>query len=304
VSGPEASSQITRTIKVVVPVPPGGAGDIVARQLAEQVGRAQGVSVVTENRPGAGTVIGTESVARSAPDGNTLLLTAPYLLISPQLRKVNYDPLTSFEPICHLVSSPGVIVVNSASPYRTLADLIEGARAKPRELTLASVGPGTAQHIGFEMLKRAANVDLTYVPYAGGAPAINALLGGHVTAVFAEYAPLASHLQAGTLRAVATSARTRIEPLPNLPTVAESGYRDYEVDLWWGLFAPAKTPQGSLTQLASWFTDALRTPEVRTKLAAQGFSPVGLCGGDFATLLRKQYDGYSRVIHEANIKAD
>src|SRR5262249_6405726 len=162
---------------------------------------------------------------------------------------------TSFEPVCYLVSSPGVFVVNSASPYRTLADLLDAARAKPGALTLASVGPGTAQHIGFEMLKRAANVDLTYVPYAGGAPAINALLGGHVTSVFAEYAPLVGHLKAGALRAIATSARTRIEPLPDLPTVAEAGYGDYEVDLWWGLFAPAKTPSETLSQLSGWFTD-------------------------------------------------
>lgn len=299
-----ASSQTTRTLKIVVPVPPGGAGDILARQLAEQIGHAQGASVVTENHPGAGTVIGTESVARTAPDGNTVLLNAPYMLISPQLRKVNYDPLTSFEPICYLVSSPGVIVVNSASPYRTLADLIDAARAKPGELTLASVGPGTAQHVGFEMLKRVAEVNLTYVPYAGGAPAINALLGGHVTSVFAEYAPLASHLKAGMLRAIATSARKRIEPLPDLPTVAESGYPDYEVDLWWGLFAPARTPKQTLSQLARWFSDALQAPEVKVKLAAQGFSPVAMCGPEFGALLRKQYDDYGRIIRAASIRAE
>jgi tripartite-type tricarboxylate transporter receptor subunit TctC len=302
--GYAATSQTTRTLKIVVPVPPGGAGDILARQLAEQVGHAQGASVITENRPGAGTVIGTESVARAAPDGNTLLLNAPYMLISPQLRKVNYDPLTSFEPICYLVSSPGIIVVNGTSPYRTLADLIDAARTKPGELTLASVGPGTAQHIGFEMLKRAADVNLTYVPYAGGAPAINALLGGHVTSVFAEYAPLAGHLKAGMLRAIATSARKRIEPLPHLPTVAESGYRDYEVDLWWGLFAPARTPKETLSQLAHWFTEALRAPEIKVKLAAQGFSSVAMCGPEFGALLRKQYDDYGRIIHEANIRAE
>jgi tripartite-type tricarboxylate transporter receptor subunit TctC len=298
-SGYAASSQSTRTVKIVVPVPPGGAGDILARQLAEQVGHAQGASVVTENRPGAGTVIGTESVARAAPDGNTLLLNAPYLLISPQLRKVNYDPLTSFEPLCYLVSSPGVIVVNSASPYRTLADLVTAARAKPGELTLASVGPGTAQHIGFE-----ADINVTYVPYAGGAPAINALLGGHVTAVFAEYAPLASHLKAGTLRAIATSARRRIEPLPDLPTVAESGYHDYEVDFWWGLFAPANTPEETLAQLRRWFTDALRAPGIEVKLAAQGFSSVGMCGGEFRALLRKQYDDYGHIIRDTNMRAE
>jgi tripartite-type tricarboxylate transporter receptor subunit TctC len=299
-----ASSQAGRTIKIVVPVPAGGAGDILARQLADQVGRTHGISVVTENRPGGGTVIGTESVARAAPDGNTILLNAPYMLIMPQLRKVNYDPLTSFEPVCYLVSSPGIIVVNSASPYRTLADLIKAARAKPGTLTLASVGPGTAQHVGFEMLRRAAKVDLTYVPYSGGAPAINALLGQHVTAVFAEYAPLSGHLKAGTLRAIATSARNRIEPLPALPTIAESGYPDYEVDLWWGLFLPAKTPTATVSQLGRWFTDALQAPEVQGKLATLGFSTVALCGADFGAVLRKEFNRYGRVIRDANIKAE
>ncbi|MBX9777580.1 MAG: tripartite tricarboxylate transporter substrate binding protein [Xanthobacteraceae bacterium] len=231
-------------------------------------------------------------------------MNAPYMLIMPQLRKVNYDPLTSFDPVCYLVSSPGIIVVNSASPYRTLQDMIVAARAKPGMLTLASVGPGTAQHVGFEMLRRAANVNITYVPYAGGAPAINALLGQHVTAVFAEYAPLASHLKAGTLRAIATSARSRIGQLPELPTVAESGFENYEIDLWWGVFAPSKTPQHALNELANSFTEALRAPEVESKLAALGFLPVGSCGKDFAAVLRKEFDRYGRVIREANIKAD
>lgn len=299
-----AWSQSARTIKIVLPLPPGGAGDILGRLLADQVGRAEGPAVVIENRPGAGSIIGTEAVARAAPDGNTLLINAPYLLIGPQVRKVNYDPLTSFEPVCYLVSSPGVIVVNGASPYRTLADLLAAARAKPGALTLASVGPATAQHLGFEKLKRAADVNLTYVPYAGGAPAINALLGGHVTSVFAEYAPLAGHLKAGTLRALATSSRTRIEPLPELPTVAESGIKDYEVDLWWGLFAPAKTPKELVSQLAGWFTKAMQAPEIAAKLAAQGFAPVGMCGADFGALLRKQYDDYGRIIREAKIKTE
>lgn len=294
----------TRTIKLVVPLPPGGAGDILARQLAHQIGTMHGQNVIIENRPGAGSIIGTEAVARAEPDGGTLLINAPYLLIGPQLRKVNYDPLTSFEPVCYLVSSPGIIVVNATSPYRTLADLLDAARAKPGELTMASVGPATAQHIGFERLKRAANVNMTYVPFGGGAPAINALLGDHVTSVFAEYAPLAAHIKAGKLRALATSSRNRIEPLPDLPTVAESGYKDYEVDLWWSLFAPAKTPKETVTQLAQLFTTAMRAPEVKAKLVEEGFSPVGLCGEGFAALMRKQYGDYGSAIREANIKAE
>ena len=196
-----------------------------------------------------------------------------------------------------------MIVVNSSSPYRTLGDFLDAARAKPGELTFAAVGPGTVQHVGFEMLKRAANVNLTFVPYTGGAPAITALLGGHVTAVFAEYAPLAEHIKAGRLRAVAATTGKRIDSLPELPTVGET-YNDYEVDFWWGLFAPAKTPKETATQYARWFTAAMRAPEVKTKLNAQGFIPVGLCGADFAALLRKQYDHYGRIIREANIKAE
>jgi tripartite-type tricarboxylate transporter receptor subunit TctC len=154
------------------------------------------------------------------------------------------------------------------------------------------------------MLKRAAGVDLTYVPYSGGAPAINALLGGHVTSVFAEYAPLAEHLKAGTVRALATSAKTRIEPLPELPTVAESGYAGYEVDLWWGLFAPAKTSKATVAQLAKWSSAALQSADIKKRLAAQGFSPVAMCGSDFAGLLRKQHEDYGRIIREAKIGAE
>src|SRR5215218_7723381 len=255
-----ASSQTTRTIKIVLPTPAEGAGDILARQLGERVGRSQGIGVVIENRPGGGTVIGTEAVARAAPDGNTLLITAPYLVIAPHLQKLSFDPLTSFEPICHLVSSPGVIVVNSASPYRTLAELVGAARDKPGQLTFAAAGPGTVHHVGFEMLRRAANVNLTFVPYPGGAPAITSLLGSHVTAVFAEYAPLAEHLKSGKLRAIATSSRARIDLLPDVPTVVET-YKDYEVDFWWGLLAPAKVPKEMVSQVAEWFTTAMQAPE-------------------------------------------
>jgi tripartite-type tricarboxylate transporter receptor subunit TctC len=153
------------------------------------------------------------------------------------------------------------------------------------------------------MLKRAAGVNLTFVPYTGGAPAITALLGGHVTAVFAEYAPLAEHIKAGRLRPIAATTGTRIDSLPDLPTVSET-YRDYEVDFWWGLFAPSKTPKETVAQYADWFTAAMRAPEVRARLNAQGFIPVASCGADFAALLRKQYDHYGQVIREVNIKAE
>jgi tripartite-type tricarboxylate transporter receptor subunit TctC len=304
VTGPRAWSQTTRTIKIVVPFPPGGPTDFLARLLGEQIGRAQGPTMVVENRPGAGSVIGTEAVSRAAPDGNTVLIYSKESVINPHLRKVSYDPLTSFEPICRLVSSPTVIVVNSASPYRTLADLLDAARAKPGELTLAGSGPASPFHIGFEMLKRAAKVNMTFVPYPGGAPALNALMGEHVTSTFSTYSNVAEQLKAGRLRALSTASRKRIEPLPNVPTVDESGYKDYEVDIWYGLVAPAKTPKESLSQLAGWFTAAMQAPEIGAKIVVQGLYPATMCGADFAALLRGEHDEYGRAIREANIKSE
>jgi tripartite-type tricarboxylate transporter receptor subunit TctC len=303
-SGDGAWSQTTRTIKIIAPVPPGGPTDTLARLLAEQIGSAQGPTMVIENRQGAGSVIGTEAVSRAIPDGNTLLINSPTFVVIPHLRKLNYDPLTSFEPLCYLVRSPQVIAVNSASPYFTLADLLSAARAKPGDLTLASFGPATSSQIWFEMLKRAANVDMTFVPYPGMAPAVNALLGEHVTSAWVDYLAVSEQVTAGKLRVLATPARTRIEALPDVPTVAESGYKDYGVDVWFGLVAPAKTPKKTISELAGWFTAALRVPEVKAKLATLGLYPVGMCGADFGAFLRKQYDEFGRAIREANIKAE
>lgn len=248
--GQEAWSQTSKTMKIIVPVPAGGAVDFLARLLGEQIGRSQGLTVVIESRPGAGGRIATEAVARLAPDGATLLMTYPSLVIDPHVRKVNYDPLTSFGPICKLVDAPNVIVVNSVSPYRTLAELMNAARSKPGDLTMASIGPASNQHIAIATQKRTSKIDLTYVPYPGSAPAINALLGGHVTSVFSAYATVAEQIATGKMRALAAATEKRIEALPDVPTVAESGYKDFELDNWFGVVAPARTPKETVTQLA------------------------------------------------------
>jgi tripartite-type tricarboxylate transporter receptor subunit TctC len=299
-----AWSQTISTVKIVVPVPPGGVNDFLARVLAEQIGRAQGVAFIIENRSGAGGIIGAEAVSRSAPDGSTLLLGSNSVLIDALVQKTNYHPLTSFEPICNLVDAPTVITVNAAAPYRKLADLIDAARAKPREITLATVGPGGTFRIGYERLRRAANVDITFVPYAGIAPAVNALLGAHVSFVFSTYSTVSEQVNAGRLRALATGSPTRIGPLPEVPSVAESGYPNYEVDQWLGLWAPAKTPKEAVSQLAGWFTAALQTPEIKQKLAAQALFPVGVCATGFGSYLRRKYDEYGRAVREANIMAE
>jgi tripartite-type tricarboxylate transporter receptor subunit TctC len=296
--------QATRTIKVVVPFTPGGPSDTLTRVLADQIRRAQGATVVIENRPGASSVIGTEAVSRAVPDGSTVLIVSNSFVINPHLRKLSYDPLTSFEPICYLVRSPQVIVVNGGSPYRTIPDLRNAAQASPGSLTLASFGPASSTHIAFEMFKRAADVDMTFVPYPGMAPAVNALLGEHVTSAWVDYSAVAEQVKAGRLRVVAAAARTRIEALPDAPTLAEAGYADVEVDAGFGLVAPAKTPRDKVSDLAGWFTAALREPEIKARLTTLGLEPVGMCGAEFGALLRKQDEEYGRAIREANIRAE
>jgi tripartite-type tricarboxylate transporter receptor subunit TctC len=271
--------------------------------MAEQIGRAQGPTVVVENRPGGGTLIGTEAVARAAPDGSTVLLVANSFVVNPALKKLSYDPVTSFEPVCYLAATPIILVVNSASPYRSVGDLIAAARAKPGELSLAAA-PASSLQIAFEVLKRAANINMTFVPYAGTAPAINALLGGHVTAVMADYPTVVSQLQSSTLRGLVTASQARVEPLPDVPTFAESGLGKYEANIFYGMVAPAKTPPDAITQLSGAFTAALKAPDMKPKLAKQGLFPVGTCGTEFGAFMRKQFEEYAQVIREANIKAE
>jgi tripartite-type tricarboxylate transporter receptor subunit TctC len=287
-----------------VPYPAGGTADILARVLSQEISKAHGPTIVIEDRPGAGSVIGTETASRAAPDGSTLLLAANPYLINPLLHHVNYDPLTSFEPICYLVKSPAVFVVNKNSPYHTLKDLIDAAQAKPAQLTLASVGPGSSTQIAFEMLKREAKFNMTFVPFPGDGPAINALLGDHVTSIFADYGDLIEQLQAGTLRALAVASRQRVATLPGVPTVAESGYKNYELDVWFGVMAPAKTPPETQSRLIDWFSTALQVPEVKAKLETQGRSPVGMCGADFAAFLGKQYGEIGGFVRDANLRLE
>jgi tripartite-type tricarboxylate transporter receptor subunit TctC len=299
-----AWSQTTRTIRFVVPFPAGGGADLLTRVLAQQIGKIGNVTTVVENRPGAASVLGTETVSRAAPDGNTVLIVANSFIVHPFFKKLNYDPLTSFAPISLLADSPQVIVVNSTSPYHSLADLIDAARAKPGELTNASVGPASTQHIAFELLKLRAKINMIYVPFNGNGPAVNELLGGHVTAVMANYSEVSENIKAGNLRALAVGSRARLDWLPNVQTVAESGYKDYEVNVWYGLLAPANTPKETVDQLSQWSDAAMLAPELQPKWALQGLDPVGKPAADFAAHLRQQQEDYARVIREANIKEE
>jgi tripartite-type tricarboxylate transporter receptor subunit TctC len=291
----------TKTVKLVVPFPPGGPTDLLSRVLAEQIGKTHGVNIIVENRPSGGGVVAAQLVAQAIPDGDTVLINSPSFLIAPQLQNVGYEPFKLFDPICNLVNSPVIIAVNAASPYHTLAELIAAARAKPRELTVAGVGPATPIHLGIELLMQEAKVDMTYVPFKGDAPTVTALLGEQVTAMFGNYSSLSGHITEGKLRALAVGSRTRLPMLPDLPTVAESGYKNYEVGVWFGAVVTAGTPKEKLAQLTQWFTEALQTPEVTTKLTAQQLLTVGVCGSDYAGFLHTQYDTFGQIIRDADI---
>ena len=299
-----AWSQPSRMMKIVVPFPPGGGVDFLARIIADQISRSQKVTFVVENRPGAGTLIATEAALRTPADGNTILFVANSFIINPALRKVAYDPLASFVPACLLTRSPNVIVVNASSPYQTLTDYLNDARGKPGQLQMAFQGPATSQHIATEKLKRAAKVDLINVPFPGAAPAVNALSGGHITALFVNLPSVAGQVSTGKARVLATAARSRLEMLPSVPTIAEIVGGNYEEDVWIGAVAPAKTPASSVNQISDWMREALSAQEVRSKLAAQGLDAVGTCGAEFGGFLREQLAEYTRVISDAKIREE
>jgi tripartite-type tricarboxylate transporter receptor subunit TctC len=306
-----ASAGVTRaqdlkdkTIRIVVPFPAGGTADTLARLISQQATLDAGQKIIIENRPGAGTIIGTEVVARSAPDGTSLLMMSNSFVINAIVRaSLPYDPM-SLEPICFLVDSPQVLVVHESSPFRSLKDLVDAAKAKPGELSYATVGPATTQHIAGEMFKQAAQINLTYVPFTGGAPAVNAILGGHVTSVLTNYNEVMEHVHSGKLRALAVTSRERLKQLPNVPTFMEAGYKDYETSAFFGLVAPAKTPKETITRLATMLTSALRAPAVTEKLAAQGLDVVGTCDENFRAHIKRQHQKYERAIKEAGIRSE
>jgi len=299
-----AAAQSGRTIRVIVPYPPGGSADVLARVLAQEINATDGVNLVIENRPGAGTVTATDFVSRQPADGNTVLIMSNSFVINSHMRKLNYDPLTSFAPVCNLVTSPNLIVVNANSPYKTFADFLAAAKAKPGELTISSVGPATTQHIGFLQLKLASQANITFVPFPGGAPAVNALLGDHVTAVYGNYSEVAEQLKAGKLRALAATGAKRMQMLPDLPTIAELGFPGYDVEVWLGTVVPTGTPQAAIDQLAKWFTDAMKVPAVRDKLVTLGLYPAGQCGADFTRLIRARDAEYAKIMSAAGIKGE
>jgi tripartite-type tricarboxylate transporter receptor subunit TctC len=295
----------SRPIRIVVPFPAGGTGDIQARVIGEYMARTLGQAVLVENKPGGGTIIGTQQVAQSAPDGHTLLLMANSFVINAKLHAATlpYKGIQAFEPVACLTNSPQLVAVNAASPYRTFKEWLDAAKAKPNTISYATVGPATTQHIAGEMLQRAAGIKLIYTPFAGGAPAVNAVLAGHVDSVLANVSELQPHIDAGKMRALAVTTAQRLDTHKQLPTVSESGLPGYEAAAWFGLCAPAGTPKDAIDKLARAATGALADPEIRKKLVTVGLEPYSMGPQQFAAHIADQYAKYSKVIDEAGIKA-
>jgi tripartite-type tricarboxylate transporter receptor subunit TctC len=299
-----AQSFPSRPIKLIVPFPPGGTADIQARLIGQHMAQALGQPIVIESKPGGGTIIGTSFVAKAPADGHTILLIANSFVINAKLRgNLPYDGIKAFEPIACMTNSPQVIAVNQASPYRTFKEWVDAARAKPGTISYATVGPATTQHIAGEMLQRAAGIKLIYTPFAGGLPAVNAVLAGHVDSVLANLSEMSAYLDAGKMRALAVTTLQRLDTLKQVPTVAESGYAGYEAAAWFGLVAPAGTPRDAIAKLAEGVNGALADAELRKKLVAVGLEPYYMGSSGFATHIAQQYEKYSRVIDDAGIKA-
>jgi tripartite-type tricarboxylate transporter receptor subunit TctC len=298
-----AQSFPSRPIKLIVPFPPGGTADIQARLVGQHMTQTLGQPVVTESKPGGGTIIGTSFVAKAPADGYTVLLMANSFVINAKLHNnLPYDGIKAFEPIACMTNSPQVIAVNAASPYRTFKEWLDAARAKPGTLSYATVGPATTQHIAGEMLQRATGIKLIYAPFAGGLPAVNAVLAGHVDAVLANLSEMSAHIEAGKMRPLAVTTTQRLETLKQVPTVAESGYPGYEAAAWFGLVAPIGTPREIVAKLAEGVNSALGDAELRKKLVTVGLEPYYMGPPQFATHIAQQYERYSRVIDEAGIK--
>jgi len=291
-----------KTLRLIVPYPAGGTGDVVARVLGQAITEKTGQLIVIEDRPGASSIVGSEFVARAATDGTTILLVENPFILSPILFPGHYDPIGNFEPLCYVAATPAVLAVSSKSDIHTLADFLKLAKSKPGAASYGSTGPASIAHIAGELLKRDAKVDMTYVPYAGSPPAMNATLAGTITAVMANYSDLKGQIDSGALRPIAVPAKKRSPALPNVPTVAESGFNDVDAAVWFGFVAPAKTPKETLAQLSQYISDAMQTQGVADRLKSQGMFINLFCGAEFGKFLADQKNVYATFAREFDIK--
>jgi tripartite-type tricarboxylate transporter receptor subunit TctC len=303
--GAFAQSYPNRPISIVVGFQPGGGTDTVARILAKNLGESLGQQIVVENKAGAGGNIATDHVAKSPSDGHTLLLgNVGALTVNPHIvANLPYDPLRDFAPITMAVIFANVLVVQPTLPAKTLAEFVKLAREKPGTITYASSGIGSAGHMAGELLKTFAKIDIVHVPYKGGGPAMQGMLGGQVLAFFATPVSVGGHLVSGRVRSLATTGPRRAELLPDVPTVAESGYPGYEALNWYAFLAPAKTPKVIIERLNKEIVKALAAKDVIALLQKQGLEPSSSSPEELARYIAREYDTWGKVVKAAGIKA-
>jgi tripartite-type tricarboxylate transporter receptor subunit TctC len=300
-----ASSFPTKPITIIVPASPGGAIDITARLIGQKLTEAWGKSVVIENKGGATGTIGTDAVAKAAPDGYTLALVASSHAINPSMfKKLPYDTVKGFEPVILTHIVPLMLVVNNAVPAKTVMELVAYGKAKPGELTFASSGPGGAPHMSGELFASMTGVQMLHIPYKGSTAAHADLLSGRTLLMFDTVAAINPHVKAGSLRALAVTTSKRSAAAPDVPTMAEAGIVGYETSTWGGILAPAGTPKDVVAKLNAEMNKALASPDVRQKMLASGIEPGGGSPQDFADFIQSEMVKWSRVAKAANIQPE
>ena len=291
-----------RPVTLVVPYPAGGSADILARLVGQQLGARLGQPVVVENKGGAGTAIGAKAVAQATPDGYTLLLgTVSSQAINPAMNKVGYDAMKDFVAVSPLAAIPFVLVANPSLPARSVADVIAMAKAQPRKLAYASAGPGTSNHLAGELLASRAKINLLHVPYKGSAPALTDVVGGQVPLMFDLITTSLPMLQAGKVKALAVTSRTRSKLLPDVPTISESALPDYEVSAWFGVFAPAGTPQAIVSRLNAELTAILQAPDMQKRLRDMGAEAETGTPEAYTRYVREEAKKWSSVVRQAGL---
>ena len=291
-----------RPVRIIVPSPPAGGTDIVGRVLAEHFSRTLGQQFFVENKPGAGNLIGIEAAARAAPDGYTLLMTASTIVLNTVLyKKVPYDPVKDFAPITIAATAPNVLIVNPGVPAKSVAELISLAKQKPGALSYGTPGIGTSPHLCMELFKYMAGIDIQHVPYRGTAAAVTDVMSGQIQAAFATALTAKPQVDAGRVRALAVSGPRRVEALPGVPPVGDT-VAGYEAMQWYGLLAPAGVPAGVVQKLNAEALVALRSKEMKDRLAADGAEPLGSSPAEFGAFIRRELDKWSKVVEAAKIE--
>jgi tripartite-type tricarboxylate transporter receptor subunit TctC len=291
-----------KPIRIIVPYPPGGFNDTLARTIGAKLQAAWGQAVTVDNRPGGNTLIGTEMAAKSAPDGHTLFVTPFAFAVNQNIyRKLPYDPMTDFAPVTLAATTPNLLVVNPSLNVQSVQELIAQAKARPGSIAYASTGIGSSNHLSMEMFKQMAGVDITHVAYKGSAPAVTDLIGGQVQVMFDNIPNVMPQVKAGKLRPLAVTSPRRTPHAPDQPPVAESGVPGYEVAVWFGFAAPAGTPAPIITKLNTEIVKALKSPDVVEKFAAQGVDVIGSTPAEFGKFLLEQSAKWEKVVKASGV---